>query len=65
MADVMGSGLPDAEGARRVGERTRKRKEKHASVLSEAKKQARKQAMREAKKAGLDADSSRGEGGCR
>lgn len=62
MADVMGSGLPDAEGARRVGERTRKRKEKHTSVLSEAKKQAKKQARarprREALKAGLDADQA-------
>ena len=58
IADVMGNALLSAEGARRVGERTRKRKEKHAAALPEAKKQAKKRAKREALKAGLDVDEA-------
>jgi hypothetical protein len=58
IADVMGSALLSATGARSVGERTRKRKEKIAAALPEAKKQAKKRAKREAQNAGLDADEA-------
>jgi hypothetical protein len=50
----MGSALLSAEGARLVGDRTRKRSAAHAAALPEAKKQAKKQAKRDAQKAGLD-----------
>ena len=56
MADVMGSALLEALGARYVGERVRKRSAQHVVVLPEAKKQAKRQAKREALKAGSDPD---------
>ena len=56
MADVLGSALLCATGARYVGERARKRNAAHAAALPEAKKQAKKQAKREAQKAGTDQD---------
>ena len=48
MADVMGSALLSAEGARYVGERARKKSAAHAAAMPEAKKQAKKRAKREA-----------------
>ena len=58
MADMMGSALLSDDGARRIGERVRKRNQQHVAALPEAKKQAKKQAKRAALKAGLHADEA-------
>ena len=58
MADAMGSALLDAEGARHVGERVRKRNQQHKAALPEAKKQAKREAKRNAQKAGRNAEEA-------